>query len=147
MNEPSPFERLLADFAALIGADTDQIVRALEFEAEKHTVRVLPHPLDPTLFIVEVEVGKLEEPASFTPSMVVLDIPDAGAGGNPWQKVLLDGHRVVLKKILSVPGTSAHDLEDCLSEALDRAEELQDGPNQDAVLEPGATISNPLHFA
>lgn len=147
MNSPTAFQKLLGDFAELLGASTEQVTTALEFESEGRTVKVLPHPASAQDFIIEVEVGMLEEPLFSAPSLALLDLPGSSAGSKEWHLLLLDGERMILKKTIPVHGTTAHDLEGVMSEALDKVEELHSGGSLEAPEEIIADIANPLHFA
>lgn len=147
MSEASPFQKLLADFAALTGAETDQIVTALEFEFGKHVVKVLPHPGKAEDCIIEVEVGVLAEPLMGAASMAALDMPESASGNDSWSLLLLGGERMVLKKTISVLGTTAHDLESLISEALDKVEEIHSGHPSFSQEQTIETITNPLNFA
>lgn len=147
MNSPTAFQKLLGDFAELLGASTEQVTTALEFESEGRTVKVLPHPASAQDFIIEVEVGMLEEPLFSAPSLAFLDLPRSSAGSKEWHLLLLDGERMILKKTIPVHGTTAHDLEAAMSEALDKAGEIQAAPSLAAVEQMAESLANPLHFA
>jgi hypothetical protein len=56
---PSPFSRLIQDFAARAGIDADDDVFGLEFEHEGLLASVLPHPRLERL-IAEVSLGELD---------------------------------------------------------------------------------------
>jgi hypothetical protein len=147
MNTPTAFQKLLGEFAELLGASTDQVTTALEFESEERTVKVLPHPANEQDFIIEVEVGTLEEPLHGAASMAFMDLPGSSVGSDAWHLLLLDGERMILKKTIPVQGTTAHDLEAVMSEALDKAEELHSGGSLKAPEEIIDAMANPLHFA
>jgi hypothetical protein len=147
MNPPNAFQKLLGEFAELLGASTNQVTTALEFESEGRTVKVLPHPASEQDFIVEVEVGVLADPLPGAASMAFLDLPGSSVGSEAWHLLLLDGERMILKKAIPVTGTTAHDLEGAMSEALDKVEELQSGGSLKAPEEIIDTMANPLHFA
>jgi hypothetical protein len=147
MNTPNAFQKLLGEFAELLGASTEQLTTALEFESEGRTVKVLAHPASEHDFIVEVEVGVLADPLPGAASMAFMDLPGSSAGCDKWHLLLLDGERMILKKTIPVHGTTAHDLEGVMSEALDKAEELRSGGSLKAPEEFLAAFANPLHFA
>lgn len=147
MNTPTAFQKLLGEFAELLGASTDKVSTALEFESDGRTVKVLPHPGSEQDFIVEVEVGALADPLTGAASIAFMDLPGSSAGSDSWHLLLLDGERMILKKTIPVHGTTAQDLEGVMSEALDRAEEIYSGGSLKAPEELIAAISNPLHFA
>lgn len=147
MNSPNAFQKLLGDFAELLGASTEQVTTALEFESEGRTVKVLPHPTSEQDFIIEVEVGLLEEPLTGAPSLAFLDLPGAAAGSKEWHLLLLDGERMILKRTIPVQGTTAYDLEAVMSEALDKAEEIQASQSLGAEEKSAEPPANPLHFA
>ena len=147
MNTPTAFQKLLGEFAELLGASTEQLTTALEFESEGRTVKVLPHPASEQDFIVEVEVGVLADTLPGADSMAFMDLPGSSAGSDKWHLLLLDGERMILKKTMPVHGTTAHDLEGVMSEALDKAEELHSGGSLKAPEEIIAAFANPLHFA
>jgi len=147
MNTPTAFQKLLGEFAELLGASTDQVTTALEFESEERTVKVLPHPANEQDFIIEVEVGMLEEPLSGAPSMAFMDLPGSSVSSDAWHLLLLDGERMILKKTIPVHGTTAHDLEAVMSEALDKVEEIQAAPSLSDHPLKVEDIKNPLHFA
>jgi hypothetical protein len=46
-----------------------------------------------------------------------------------------------------VHGTTAHDLEAVMSEALDKVEEIQAAPSLVAMEQTAESLANPLHFA
>ena len=147
MSEASPFQKLLGEFAELLGASTDQVTTALEFESEERTVKVLPHPANEQDFIIEVEVGMLEEPLSGAPSMAFMDLPGSSIGSDAWHLLLLDGERMILKKTIPVHGTTAHDLEAVMSEALDKVEEIHAAPLHPDQFLLAEIRTNPLDFA
>jgi len=57
---PSPFSRLIQDFATRAGIDTDDDVFGLEFEHEGLLASVLPHPRLEQRMIAEVSLGELD---------------------------------------------------------------------------------------
>ena len=57
---PSPFSRLIQDFAARAGIDPDDDVFGLEFEHEGLLASVLPHPRLEQRLIAEVSLGELD---------------------------------------------------------------------------------------
>jgi hypothetical protein len=132
MNTPTTFQKLLGEFAELVGASTEQVTTALEFESEGRIVKVLPHPASEKVFIVELEVGVLADPLPGAASMAFMDLPGATLGSDAWHLLLLDGKRMILKKTVPVHDTTAHELERVMSEALDKAEELDSGRSLNA---------------
>ena len=131
----------------MLGAKTEQVTTALEFGSEWRTVKVLPHPASEHDFIVEVDVGVLADPLPGAASMAFMDLPGVSRDTDAWQLLLLNGESVILKTTICIHGTTAHDLEALMSEALDKAGALHTGHEESESAEISEAPANPLHFA
>ncbi|MFM8984054.1 MAG: hypothetical protein ACKOLA_14425 [Spartobacteria bacterium] len=125
--KPNPlFLALAADFAALLNLpfDPGEGTLGLEFRTARHTVRVLPHPLEESQFVVSVDVLATGAGVPDSAWQMLLRMNLAAIAEHGWQIGLEEGGTLVLFQVVELSRCGPSGLEKLMSDGLDRAEAL-----------------------
>lgn len=128
MQIPGPaFSSLMSEFAQQMGRSLDIDSEGFEFETEGVAVRLLPHPLNPDLGLLEADVCRLGKAEQGDARLLLMlhQLNETSSWVTGWVAMVdLEGH-LVLRRSLGLKEMTAHDLQGDLLEALDRTQALQ----------------------
>jgi hypothetical protein len=121
------FSSLVSEFAQEMGQTVDPSSEGFEFESEGVTVRLIPHPLNPGLGLLESDVQRLgsAEQGNARLLLTLHQLNETSSWVTGWLAMVdVDGH-LVLRRTLDLGAMRAHDLQGDVLEALDRTQALQ----------------------
>lgn len=143
------FSELVEAFSELLGHPRAAGVASsgFEFETDDHVLRCLPHPADPTRYLVEADVCAIGPADQQNAALLLMlhQLNEAAALSTGWTLLIDTELQLRIQRSLALEGATALQLEGDLAQALERAQCLQQlidryrpdrqGPDQ-AVLAP-----------
>jgi|LauGreDrversion4_2_1035121.scaffolds.fasta_scaffold01010_19 hypothetical protein len=126
--ELNSFQRWVADMAQAVGMQLPSHLNpfGLELELDGRITRVLPHT-DDAMAVIDVEIrslGGLADGQAAGLAMTLLRINQDARFEHGWAVVLDDDDMLSISTTVSIAATSAHRLNEWLTEGLDRAQAL-----------------------
>ncbi len=121
------FSSLMSEFGQLMGQFVEADSEGFEFESEGVTVRLMPHPSNPELGLLESDVQTLSaaEQGDARLLRMLHQLNETSSWATGWLVVVdLEG-QLLIRRMLALEGVSAQDLQGHLLEAIDRARALQ----------------------
>ena len=98
-----------------------------ELETDEHVLRCLPHPADPTRYLLEADVCTIRPSGQQDPALLLMlhQLNEAAALSTGWTLLIDTELQVRIQRSLALEGATALQLEGDLAEALERAQGLQ----------------------
>ena len=121
------FSSLMAELALEMGQTAGPESEGFEFDCEGVTVRLLPHPSQPEQALLEADVQALSESEQGDARLLLMlhQLNETSSWSSGWLALIdLEAH-LLLRRILTLEGMRAPDLQGQVLEALDRAQALQ----------------------
>lgn len=123
------FSELLQALAERVGhpRPAGMASSGFEFETDEHVLRCLPHPADPTRYLLEADVCTISPSGLQDAGLLLMlhQLNEAAALSTGWTLLIDTELQVRIQRSLALEGATALQLEGDLGDALERAQGLQ----------------------
>ncbi len=139
----SPFNRLVREFAQKAGFPANEIEQSdgVEFESDGFTARLIAHPTDSALMVVEVDVAEADpdEIIQRENAWLLHQINHAARFEHGWIAHIDETNVLMISLFQAIPGSTPELIEQLLADGIDRAQALASLWLTDRQSEPAST--------